>query len=194
VLELRHPRSERGDDLYPTCPEAVRALLAVEDVPIKCWDPAAGTGTIVNVLRGSGRVVVASDLIDYKVPDQHVGWNFLTEAECPAGVEAIVTNPPYKDAAPFVRRALWLVPKVYMLLRLAFLESQDRNDILDNAGLARVHVFRKRLPMMHRAGWTGSKASSSIAFAWFYWDRDHKGVATIDRISWEARREAALPL
>jgi hypothetical protein len=73
-----------------------------------------------------------------------------------------------------------------MLLRLAFMESERRSHILDNGKLARVHVFAKRLPMMHRAGWEGRKANSGMAFAWFIWDRAHSGPAMIDRIKWEA--------
>jgi hypothetical protein len=76
-------------------------------------------------------------------------------------------------------------PKVIMLLRLAFLESERRCSILENCGLARVHVFRKRLPMMLRHGWQGRKANSGMAFAWFVWDRSHRGPMTVDRISWE---------
>jgi hypothetical protein len=97
-------------------------------------------------------------------------------------VGAIVTNPPYKQANQFVAHALTLCPRVIMLLRLAFLESGRRSPILENCGLARVHVFRKRLPMMHRHGWQGPRASSSIAFAWFVWDRTHRGKAELDRI------------
>jgi hypothetical protein len=84
-----------------------------------------------------------------------------------------------------VTRALYLVPRVYFLLRLAFLESEGRSSILEDGTLARVHVFRKRLPTMHRHGWTGRRASSQIAFAWFVWDRGHNSSETIiDRISW----------
>jgi hypothetical protein len=72
-----------------------------------------------------------------------------------------------------------------MLLRLAFLESERRCHILENRGLARVHVFRKRLPMMHRQDWQGRKANSGMAFAWFVWDRSHTGSTIINRISWE---------
>jgi hypothetical protein len=97
-------------------------------------------------------------------------------------VQAIITNPPYSLAEQFVEVALERAPLVIMLLRLAFLESEKRSDILDGGQLARVHVFERRLPMMHRAGWNGNKATSSIAFAWFCWDRDHSGPATIDRI------------
>jgi hypothetical protein len=75
---------------------------------------------------------------------------------------------------------------VVMLLRLEFLESARRSPILDGGQLARVHVFRNRLPMMHRHGWTGPRATSATAYAWFVWDRAHSGPAELHRISWEA--------
>jgi hypothetical protein len=71
-----------------------------------------------------------------------------------------------------------------MLLRLTFLESTRRNAILDDGQLARVHVFRNRLPMMHRDGWTGNRVSNPTAFAWFVWERGFTSKPEIDRISW----------
>ena len=81
--------------------------------------------------------------------------------------------------------ALELEPLVIMLLRLTFLESKRRTAILESGQLDRVHVFRNRLPMMHRDGWAGPKASSSIAFALFSFDQKQDGPAIVDRISWE---------
>ena len=73
-----------------------------------------------------------------------------------------------------------------MLLRLAFLESERRTDILEGAGLARVHLFRKRLPMMYRKNWFGPLIhNSGMAFAWFVWDRAHTGPTELHRISWQ---------
>jgi hypothetical protein len=99
----------------------------------------------------------------------------------PDGVEAIVTNPPFHIANEFVAHALELCPRVIMLLRLAFLESARRSPILEEAGLARIHIFRRRLPMMHRDRWDGPRASSQTAFAWFVWDRNHAGPPTVHR-------------
>ena len=56
-------------------------------------------------------------------------------------------------AEKFVTHALELVPRVVMLARLAFLESERRSAILDGGKLARVHVFKQRLPFMHRDNW-----------------------------------------
>jgi hypothetical protein len=108
------------------------------------------------------------------------------ERSAPHGVEAIVTNPPYKNGAAFVAHALELgIPKVVMLLRVQFLESACRSSILDNGLLARVYVFSGRLPMMHRAGWEGKKNSSGFTFAWFVWEAGHRGPAELHRISYE---------
>jgi hypothetical protein len=72
-----------------------------------------------------------------------------------------------------------------MLLRLAFLESERRCGILEGRGLRTVHVFRKRLPMMHRDGWEGRRANSGMAFGWYVWDRAYTGPTVLNRISWE---------
>ena len=184
--------ANRGNDLYQSPPEAVKALLAVEKIPHRVWEPACGPGAIVKVLRSRGHDVLATDLVDYLSPDQdYSGVDFLipgiAESYHGAGCDAraIVTNPPFKNAHEFVSRSLQLAPYVAMLLRLAFLESEKRRDIIDNSCLARVHVFRKRLPMMHRDGWEGRTANSGMAFAWFVWERGHCGPTQLRRVSWE---------
>jgi hypothetical protein len=179
----RHALSERKDDLHETPACAVHALLRAERLPPRLWEPACGRGAIVDVLRAAGHEVIGSDLVDYGRPDFFSRRDFLME-RLPSGCACIVTNPPFKIAEAFVAHALDLCPRVAMLLRLAFLESERRRDILENRGLARVHVFRNRLPMMHRDGWQGPKASSATPFAWFVWDRAHTGATIIDRISW----------
>jgi hypothetical protein len=100
----------------------------------------------------------------------------------PAECSVILTNPPYKLAAQFAEHALTLVPDVYLLLRLAFLESAGRTELLEHSGLRRVLVFRKRLPRMHRSSWTGPKASSSMCFAWMCWRRGFTGPTILSRI------------
>ena len=179
----RHSHAARGLDLYETPSVAVEALLRVEQLPHCIWEPAAGKGAIVRVLRNHGHAVIASDIYDYG--GLHFVGDFLTQERTPVGCECILTNPPFQWVEPFVARALELSPLVVMLLRLAFLESERRCNILEGRGLARVHVFRKRLPMMHRDQWAGRKANSGMAFGWFIWDRAHIGPTVINRISWE---------
>jgi hypothetical protein len=117
----RHPHAERGDDLYGTPAVATEALLRVEPtLPLRIWEPAAGRGAIVDVLRAAGHEVVATDLVDYGEPTHFAGRDFLMERQLPKGCEMILTNPPFKIADQFVAHALDLCPRVIMLLRLAF--------------------------------------------------------------------------
>jgi hypothetical protein len=180
------PLSERGHDLYETPPVAVHALLGVERLPKQVWEPACGPGSIVNELRNAGLTVFASDIVDYGCPDSRGGIDFLMERSVPDGVEAVVTNPPFKLAGEFVSHALALgVRHVVMLLRIQFIESERRSSILDNGTLARIYPFSNRLPMMHRAGWEGPKATSAMTFAWFVWEAGHRGPTEMRRISWK---------
>ena len=183
-LKARAALTERGDDLYETWPGAVTALLEHETLPSMVWEPACGPGAIVGVLRAAGHTVVATDLNDRGCPDSESRRDFLFEQRAPDGCECIITNPPYKLAQQFVLKARELAPKVVMLLRLGFLESERRRNILESGDLARVYVFRNRVPMMHRFGWTGPRASSATGYAWFVWDRAHSSPPLLDRISW----------
>src|SRR6516164_5248412 len=151
----RHSNADRGVDLYETPIVAVEALLRVESLPHWLWEPAAGRGAIVRVLRDAGHAVIASDIVDYGEP-LHFVADFLTQTKAPANCETVITNPPDQIAGEFARHALDLAPKVYLPLRLAFLESTRRADVLEHRGLRAVHVFRRRLPMMHRDGWAAA--------------------------------------
>ena len=181
----QHPHIERGADLYETPPVAVEALMNVERLPKVIWEPACGPGSIVRVLRTNAHLVYATDINDYGCEDATGGVDFLRARAPSFSIDAVITNPPFKFADRFVAHALALsIPKVIMLLRLAFLESARRSPVLDSGLLARVHVFRNRLPMMHRHGWTGPKASSAMPFAWFVWDLAHRGSTELHRVSW----------
>jgi hypothetical protein len=180
----RHTLAERGLDLYETPAVAVKALLRVEQIPHKLWEPAAGRGAIAKVLHAHGHSVICNDVVDYGFPLHTLG-DFLATTAMPDDCDCILTNPPSNIVEAFVAHALELSPLVIMLLRLAFLESERRCGILEGRGLARVRVFRKRLPMMHRDQRAGRKANSGMAFAWMIWDRNHVGPTSIDRISWE---------
>src|SRR5262245_18408340 len=115
----RHPLVERGVDLYKTPVVAVEALLRVENLPHRIWEPACGRGAIVRVLRSVGHEVVASDLSNYDAPGTPPGYwgrDFLTETRAPDGTEMILTNPSFRFAEQFVAHALDLCPRVVMLL------------------------------------------------------------------------------
>src|SRR5215468_10798296 len=92
-----HKYETRGADCYQTPPCAVEALLKVEKLPQKIWEPACGPGAIVKVLRSHGHEVIGSDALHYQNPTHFYGRDFLTE-KLPQGCEAIITNPPFRLA------------------------------------------------------------------------------------------------
>ena len=190
---IRHPDSARGNDLYETPEVATLSLLAHEPLPPTILEPACGRGAISKVLRRAGHTVLENDIVDYGQGQDSV-QDFLNFEPVQTGrIDAVVTNPPYRLAQQFVRHALTLCPHVFMLLRLTFYESERRTDVLERAGLTRVHVFRNRLPMMHRDGWTGNRVSNPTAFAWFVWERGYTGKPEIDRISWQRSKPSPIP-
>jgi hypothetical protein len=134
-----HPYADRGNDLYETPPCAVEALLRVERLPHRIWEPAAGRGAIARVLRNHGHEVTASDLVDYGIGLDFIR-DFFAESKAPTGCRAIISNPPYRFAAEFADHALDLMPRVYLLLRLAFMESVRRTELLEHRGLESLAV------------------------------------------------------
>ena len=86
------------------------------------------------MLRSAGHTVFENDIVDYGQGQDSV-QDFLNFKPAWANeIDAVVTNPPYLLAQHFVRHALTLCPRVFMLLRLTFLESERRRDVLDETG------------------------------------------------------------
>lgn len=180
-----HSHAEREHDFYATPPEAVHSLLSIESKWLPngtIWEPACGDGAIAEVLRGAGHNVVCSDIVDRGYSGARVMNAF--EADSTYKFPAIITNPPFKFARQFVDMALQRAPYVAMLLRLTFLEGTARKPWFGTTPLARVHVASRRLPMMHRGGWSGPKAGSAVCYAWFVWDRRHEGRPIIQWFDW----------
>lgn len=158
------------DDFYPTPPEATEALLDKEDFHGPIWEPACGDGAISRVLESRGHTVESSDLVERGYGTPRI--DFLMEYK--SWAPNIVTNPPFKLVAPFMRKALDLsAGKVALLLRLACLEGVERRKIYDTSPLARIWVFSSRLSMYRNGEQTDQ--TGMLAFAWFVWDRAHKG-------------------
>jgi hypothetical protein len=199
---------ERGRNFYETPIEATHALLVLERFEDDIWEPACGKGAISRVLEAAGYDVHLSDIEDRGTIGQHgviqsvVDFMQTKRTAADDGViqmgfegrPDIVTNPPYGAALnAFVAHALRVHKprKMAMLLNLNFVcgfDDPDRNFVMDEMRPARIHVFTRRLPMMHRDGWTGPEASSRMNTAWFVWEQPHErsGRETvINRVDWQ---------
>lgn len=180
-----HSYEDRGADAYFSPREAVLPFLSLEEgyIPQTVWEPACGDGAIAKPLAETGRKVFISDLYDYGLEDAWHGVDYLTEP-LPEGCEGVVTNPPFRLAAEFAKKAIAETNYVALLLRLQFLEGVKRQDFLQKH-LSRVYVSSRRLPMMHRRGWKGPLSTSNQAFAWFIFQRYNPTPTELGWFDWK---------
>lgn len=211
-------KEERGHNLYETPIEAMRTLLALMGFSPDVWEPSCGRCAIVRPLEAAGYDVYLSDLIDYGAAsgegECQAVCDFLAttrDADSAIGPDEtlrifgrpdIVTNPPYgADLNRFVAHALRVhrPRRMALLLNLNFMcgfDDPERRFAMDECPPARIYVFTRRLPMMHRDGWDGPEASSRMNTAWFVWELrgdSYAGPTELIRVDWQDF-EAAQPL
>jgi hypothetical protein len=183
-----HSEVARGLDAYFTPRAAVVALLDLEHefIPKEVYEPAVGAGNIAQELELDGYEVYCADIRDYGYPGTVVE-DYLAKDTCPPWVSGIITNPPFKHAKAFCEKAVKQVDYVAMLGRIAYLESLDRQAWLTDNPPTRILVPSRRLPMMHRLGWDGPKASSNVCHPWYIWDknRDQGGLTELHYYDWK---------
>jgi hypothetical protein len=167
-FEEAQPREQ-----YFTPPECTLSLLERVrlQTDLTIGEPCAGDRWIANVLADRGIDVISAD-VDTRLENDHPGLDFFSgEAERIFGnVDGIVSNPPWSDAARFVRRALEFSPNVAMLLRLSFLEPCEKGDKsrrLDLLELMSGLIVLPRVSFIR-----GKRGTDSLPPAWFIWGFD----------------------
>lgn len=182
-------------DRYFTPPWATRALVDYMGDRLtrgRVWEPCAGNGHIVDVLREAGCDVLASDILPGR--DDIIRHDFMGQGP-PAECSLIVTNFPYltdltavrelvdgrvqwklvtgdeKTAADFVQRALDVLPDdgtLACLLRLAFWEPcEDRAELYQQTPPTDYVV----LPRVHYLGAPKNNNQTSV---WFVFDKSKR--------------------
>jgi hypothetical protein len=169
LISKTRSHAERGLDPYFTPKEAIRALLALEKIPARVFDPCCGNGAILNILEDAGHHVSGVDIHDYGWPGTIVK-DFLASPSDLRGT-SIVSNPPYKLAQEFIEKVIGEgSPYHAWFLRLNFLESMRRKSFFEQHPPSRLLVSSRRLPPMHQHGWAGPKTSSNACYVWYVWD------------------------
>lgn len=154
------PQNGRSkDDHYATPAAATIALLQAEQVPHKIWECAAGDGAMSRVLEAAGHEVEATTLYDYGIGG---GVDFLQEST--ARAQAIVTNPPFKLAEAFIRKAQVLgVDYMALVLKATYWHAAERRALWNLWQPARVYALTWRLDFKG----LGAPAMEAI---WCVWD------------------------
>ena len=170
-------------DYYATHPDSTRALLEREKIIYPVLEPACGEGHISRLLDGD---VTSSDLIDRGYGN--VGFDFLKETNFfDRKYQTVITNPPFNLFQEFVKKALSVAEKkVIMFGKLQALEGIKRATFLENTPLKTVYVFKRRQQPMRNGKEldekTGKKMSSTMAFAWYVWEKEYTGKPIIEWI------------
>lgn len=173
--ETSFERIER--DLYPTPPWCIEALAEHVDLTgLEVWEPAAGSGSMVEALKAAGATVHATDIHDYgyrldKVIDFTSG---LHRAE---RFDSIVTNPPYgaraKLAERFVEVGLQHIARdggfLALLLPIDFDAAKSRRHLFaDCPSFAGKIILTRRIVWFARPGKCESPKENH---GWFIWER-----------------------
>jgi hypothetical protein len=186
-IQSKHSNADRDLDAYFTPAEAVIAVMALERarLPRVIFDPCAGDGAFTRLMAEHGYETHANDIRDYGLAGCTIG-DYLAMPPIP-GVEGVVTNPPFRWALEFLRKAVAETSYVGALLRANFLiEAAGRDAFFAEHPPARVYYSSQRLPMMHRYGWTGNRSTSNTPYAFAVWDRRANHVEPPQRFRWRA--------
>lgn len=172
-------RIEAADSLdnFPTPPWATRALLehVIADAgpfrKLSCLEPACGAGHMARPLKEYFGKVKASDIHAYgygSVAD------FLAAPLEAGSVDWVITNPPFRLAEDFIKRALIGARHgVAILARTVFIESVGRyREIFEQTPPTKFAQFTERVPMVK--GRLDRKASTATGYAWIVWEKKVK--------------------
>lgn len=162
-------------DFYATPAECVVALLPhIADFSRNILEPACGDGAISNALLAAGYVVFSSDIVDRGYP--FAGTRDFLKEDGFSSRFSVVTNPPYKHAEAFVRKAFYLgCTHIAMLLKSNFWHAR-------RARLFEQHTPSQILPLTWRPDFTG-QGRPFLDVSWNVWrPGDHAArVTRLDR-------------
>lgn len=182
-----HTDKEREEnDFYATDPIAVTQLIEQGGVKLNqdIWECACGQGHLSEELKRYGYNVRSTDLIDRGYGE--TGIDFLSCKEIWKG--DILTNPPYKLAQDFIEHALDIIlpgNKVFMFLKLQFLEGKGRKKLFETKQLKTLYVSSSRILCAKNADFKAMKdgGGSAVAYGWYEFEKDYNSNPTIKWIN-----------
>ena len=178
--------TERLASLYCTPPHITKALLKRELFGGSIWEPCAGRGHIVTVLRECGyRDVMASDLNDWGFPCYVE--DFLAsrrQADC------ILTNPPFHLKKQFLSQAKRLARhKIAMLLPYDF---DCTMGFLTNHAPDTEFALKAVYGLPQAIRWHNVAATwGKLKVAWFVFERGYSGDVVRSFIKFSRRNRRA---
>lgn len=168
-------------DYYATHPSVVRDLLKLESFEHCILEPCCGGGFMAEEIKKAGYDVDAYDIVDRGYGRQA---DFLSYGFEPQERD-IITNIPYFNVVPFLRRAVELSKrKVAILMPLKYLSSKERFDFYKEMPPSRVYVYTNRICIAKNGHFSKfTKGQNLEIYAWYVWEKGYKGEPTIKWIT-----------
>lgn len=181
VLGARNYALEEREehDFYATEPKALELLLQREQFNKNVWECACGKGHLSEVLKKHGYNVKSTDLYDRGYGES--GVDFLKQTKKFDG--DIITNPPFRYALEFIKKALDLVDeghRIAFFLKIQYLEGKERRKLFDNAPPRKIVVSSSRLRCAMNGDFQKYAKSNAMAYAWFIWEKGYDGKPEVE--------------
>lgn len=170
-----HSEWEREqNDFYATDPIAID-LLFEQEAFSNILEPACWQGHLSKAMIERGCKVESYDLVDRGY------WTLKDFFDIDEWDGDIVTNPPYSIAQKFVEHSLDIIKpwaKAAFFLRLLFLEGKARKKLFLENPPKVIYVCSGRVNCAKN--WEFDRyTSSAMAYAWFVWEKGHKGETVV---------------
>jgi hypothetical protein len=172
---------EREKGLFCTPPHITRALLKREQFRGTVWEPAAGKGHVVKVLREHGyRDVVASDIYDWGLRPCRIE-DFLTSTTRAA---SIITNPLFDLKWQFLAQAKRLADsKIALLLPL---DSEYRSPFLLHHEHDADFAWKALYAFVQGVPWTNvNGVYGRFLVGWHVFERGYTGNVIREKIAFD---------
>ncbi len=185
----KNHKDRQKHDFYATPPEEVKNILQHEKLNDVILENSCGMGHIAETVKEiyPNNKVIATDKYNYGYGE--TGLDFLSE-DYPYidNINCIVMNPPFKLIEEFVTKSLKIAQnKVLLFARMQFAETQGRyKNIFKDNPPNKIYMYIDRVACAIDGDFSKAQ-SSSMAFAWFVWDKNDVNYGRNTEFKWIRR-------
>jgi len=166
-------RRRQHGDWYPTPPECTEALLNRIQIEGPVWEPCCGDGSLARVIEARGIPVIGTDLYDRGYGDGHGDAFDILKIDRLMAPD-VITNPPFRIAAPIIEHLLSLRPRTLALfLKSTFWHSSRRSRLFEARPPSRI------IALTWRPDFLGYERPT-MEMIWCVWNADHTGVTAYE--------------